>query len=141
MTVTPETARPELLSPETAADMENSFQKKMVELRARFILRTQADAITIRTLREQMAGNPLADPEPLKQLIRTVHGLAGAAGVFGFAQISNAAHKLEMSLRQIDGVDDDPNILLDALETELNLFWLKSASEGETWVVDTRIPG
>lgn len=57
-------------------------------LRAMFIVRAGQDLMT---LRRALSVQPAADPE----LERTVHGLAGAAGVFGHAEIGAAALALD----------------------------------------------
>lgn len=48
-----------------------------------------------------------------------VHGLSGAAGIFGFDVLSEAAHIAECHLRGLDGRTGDPRPALDHLEDTL----------------------
>lgn len=96
------------------------FLDRLAQLRGRFIDRTRQDATTIRLLRERwQGGEPLAG-ELLELLKRMTHGLAGAAGVFGFDAVSDAAHRLEGVLRVPDPASSDPSPLFDDLEAELS---------------------
>lgn len=99
------------------------FEARLVELRQRFIERTRRDGETIRRLRARYAAGEALGGELLRDLCRTVHGLAGAAGVFGFDDISEAAHRAEIALRNLDGPPEDPQPLLDALEARLAMVW------------------
>ncbi len=103
-----------------------SFQIRMAELRRRFVDRSRRDADHVRALAERLArGEPLAG-DLLRDLARTAHGLSGAAGVFGFDGISEAAHRLERCLRRQDGGVGDPRPLLAALEAELEAMWARA---------------
>lgn len=102
-------------SPATTAN----FEARFIELRQRFIERTCRDGATIRDLRARLDGGEPLSGDLLRDLCRTVHGLAGAAGVFGFEDISEAAHRAEISLRRLDAAPPDPRPLLDALDAHL----------------------
>jgi len=104
------------------------FEARLAELRLRFIERTRRDGDAVRGLRDRLAaGEPLAG-DLLRDLCRTVHGLSGAAGVFGFDAISEAAHRAEVCLRAMDGPPGDPAPLLDALEAQLETVWSEAAA-------------
>lgn len=112
----------------TAPGAGTDFQERLMHLRRRFVERTRQDGATIRRLRaEGLHGVPLAG-DLLRDLQRTVHGLSGAAGVFGFDSISDAAHRVERRLRAFGGVEDDADHLLDALETELEDLWAREGT-------------
>jgi HPt (histidine-containing phosphotransfer) domain-containing protein len=114
------------MRPEPAPVATADFEARLVELRQRFVERTRRDGDTVRGLRTRLdAGEALAG-DLLRDLTRTVHGLAGAAGVFGFDEISEAAHRAELNLRHLDGVFGDPRPLLDVLEARLAALWSSS---------------
>lgn len=95
------------------------FLDRLAQLRRRFVERTQQDAIAIAALRDRWRrGEPLVG-ELLREMTRAAHGLSGAAGIFGFEAISEAAHRLERSLRSLDEPPPDPGPLFDALVEEL----------------------
>jgi HPt (histidine-containing phosphotransfer) domain-containing protein len=65
------------------------FAERMAALRVRFIARAAAD-------REALL--QALDTRDLGVLRRTSHGLAGTAGIFGFAALGNAAQQVEDAL-------------------------------------------
>ena len=69
-------------------------------LKARFVERCADD---LRALRDHLAGNPL-DPGALRLIL---HRLAGAAGTFGFADVSRAAGAAEDAVLLSDPDQDD----------------------------------
>ncbi|HTO60880.1 MAG TPA: response regulator [Bradyrhizobium sp.] len=67
------------------------------DLRAGFLLRLKRDAETLAQDRAALRqGQRL--PTPLDRIRRTTHSLAGAAGVYGFAAVSDAAAALEEAI-------------------------------------------
>jgi HPt (histidine-containing phosphotransfer) domain-containing protein len=106
-------------APETSVD----FDARLLDLRRRFVERTRRDGETIRTLRTRWGAGETIAADQLRDLARIVHGLSGAAGVFGFDDISEAAHRAEMSLRNLDGPSSDPLVRLDALIVGLETLW------------------
>jgi len=114
--------RTDVDTPSTAA-VNTDFEARLIELRRRFVERTRRDGETVARLCARWdRGEPLAG-DLLRDLSRTVHGLSGAAGVFGFDEISEAAHRAEMSLRNLDGPATDARDLLDGLIRELETMW------------------
>jgi HPt (histidine-containing phosphotransfer) domain-containing protein len=68
-------------------------------LRQRFLIRCAGQLAELKAIASQ--GGPLPDSDPL---IKIAHSLAGAAGTFGFAEISARASALETLLvEQADG--------------------------------------
>jgi CheY-like chemotaxis protein len=63
-------------------------------LRAGFLLRAKKDAAALTALRISL-GNGTSEAETLAAIRQIAHGLAGAGGIFGFAEISDAAADLE----------------------------------------------
>lgn len=80
----------------------------LAPLRARFSDRCRADLERLRVLREA--------PEACAELVRLVHNLAGAAGIFGYAALSATAMALDDGFASGRRPDAD---LLDALEVQL----------------------
>jgi chemotaxis protein histidine kinase CheA len=77
----------------------SAFEERMRQLRGRFVERSRTDAEEVRAIRGHLkAGEPVS-PEMLTHLFRTVHALAGAAGLFGFETVSEAALRVERILR------------------------------------------
>jgi CheY-like chemotaxis protein/HPt (histidine-containing phosphotransfer) domain-containing protein len=82
--------------PMTLAAAVRSYSQaaRIASLRSGFVLRARQDAVALAACRRH-----LADPRDLSATladIRTLaHGLAGAAGIYGFAEISDAAGALE----------------------------------------------
>lgn len=110
------------------ADQAATFQERMLALRVRFVDRSRQDGATIAALRARLEGGEALDGDLARQMQRTVHGLSGAAGVFGFDAVSEAAHRVERCLRRLEGAIEDPRPFLDALEAELRDLW---AREGD----------
>lgn len=67
------------------------FERRMAALRDRFVERARADAAALRTAAAK------ADRAALRQI---AHGLAGNAGLFGHAELGQAARALEIVLDQ-----------------------------------------
>jgi CheY-like chemotaxis protein len=87
------------------------------DLRIGFLQRVKKDAAALSedrlALRE---GNRL--PSTLDRIKRIAHGLAGAGGIYGFAQISDAAAALEDAViaeLADTGPGDEPDLALDGL--------------------------
>ena len=96
-----------------------SFEVRFAELRQRFVERLRRDGEAVAGLRGRLdAGEPLAG-ELLRDLCRMAHGLSGAASIFGFDVVSEAAHRLEQCLRRYADAPADPLPLLDALQAEI----------------------
>lgn len=77
----------------------SAFADRMRQLRGRFVERSRTDAEEVRAIRGHLkAGEPVS-PEVLAHLFKTVHALAGAAGLFGFETVSEAALQVERILR------------------------------------------
>lgn len=96
-----------------------SYEARFAELRQRFLERLQRDADLLSGLRRRIdTGEPLVG-DLLRDLRRAAHGLSGAASIFGFDVVSEAAHRLETCLRGTDDASVDPLPFLDALEREI----------------------
>lgn len=107
------------ISESAARADEAVFLDRLAHLRRCFVERTRRNAAAFRALRDRWQnGEPLTG-ELLEALRRMAHGLAGAAGVFGFDAVSDAAHRLQDALRAPDPSSIDPTPLFDALEAEL----------------------
>jgi CheY-like chemotaxis protein/HPt (histidine-containing phosphotransfer) domain-containing protein len=64
------------------------------DLRAGFLLRVEKDAAALSQDRLVLKGG-IRLPETLDRIKRIAHGLSGAGGIYGFAEISDAAAALE----------------------------------------------
>jgi two-component system OmpR family response regulator len=89
---------PKPFDPMTLAASLRSYvqpaQDPLDELRAGFLQRVRRDAAALSEDRLMLkAGNRL--PNTLDRIKRIAHGLSGAGGIYGFAEISNAAADLE----------------------------------------------
>lgn len=102
-----------------------TFQERMLALRTRFVERSREDGATIAALRARFEGGEAMEGDLARQMQRTVHGLSGAAGVFGFDAVSEAAHRVERCLRRLEGAVEDPRPFLNALEDELRDLWAR----------------
>jgi CheY-like chemotaxis protein/HPt (histidine-containing phosphotransfer) domain-containing protein len=103
----------------------------MDDLRAGFLLRVKKDAAALSQDRLLLKdGNRL--PGTLDRIKRIAHGLSGAAGIYGFAEISDAAAALEdAAIAELadSASDDETDLALDGL-----LFHARNCgnSEGQT---------
>lgn len=109
-----------------------SQDARLAPLRASFVSRARKDAAAMATCRpllasQQLAGAALAD-------IRTItHGLAGSAGIYGFAEISEAAAALEQDVIAEIADTPTPGKVRKALDTLLALIeCLADTENGET---------
>jgi CheY-like chemotaxis protein/HPt (histidine-containing phosphotransfer) domain-containing protein len=88
---------PKPFDPMTLAASVRSYLKlddPLEDLRAGFLLRVKKDAATLAMLRTTLRdGTDVAGT--LAAIKQVAHGLAGAGGIFGFAEISDAAAALE----------------------------------------------
>ena len=66
-------------------------------LRNSFLLRADQDRVELAKLRTMLATGPLAEPA-LTAMRFTAHRLAGAGGVFGYSELSEAASALEETI-------------------------------------------
>lgn len=84
-------------------------------MRQRFLIRCAGQLAELKAIACQ--GDPLSGSDPL---IKIAHSLAGAAGTFGFAEISARASALEtLLIEQADG--GAVRAALDALIAEVEL--------------------
>lgn len=83
-------------------------------IRARFIERCRDDLQKLRGFRH-MSADGIGDDT----LLRTVHGLAGAGGTFGFPEISQQACGLETLLIDTGSTEADRRRALDVLIASL----------------------
>lgn len=96
-----------------------SYEDRFAELRRRLLERLRRDAEQLSVLRRRFDGGEPLGGELLRDLRRAAHGLAGAASIFGFEVVSEAAHRVETCLRELDGKPVDPSPLFDTLEREI----------------------
>ncbi|WP_308642620.1 Hpt domain-containing protein [Mesorhizobium sp. GbtcB19] len=84
-------------------------------LRQRFLTRCADQLAELKAIADRQAALPIASNDPL---IRIAHSLAGAAGTFGFADISARASALETLL--VEQADERAaRTALDALIAEI----------------------
>jgi HPt (histidine-containing phosphotransfer) domain-containing protein len=81
------------------AHVENSVRDKLLSAKlasagSEFVQRLRSDAAALAAFRERRPGGA-DEPTAIESLQACVHKLAGAAGVFGFEAISQAAASLE----------------------------------------------
>lgn len=107
----------------------DAFRDRMQDLQQRFVTRTRQDAGILRALRARWDGGEDLSGALLKDLLHTVHGLSGAAGIFGFETLSEAAHLLECSLRCPEGDADEPRAAFDRLDAALSALLADEAAE------------
>ena len=96
----------------------------LIAVRVEFLQRLDRDA---GTLIDCQSTKDFNSPTALNRIRGVAHGLAGASGIFGFPQISDAAATLEEAvIIQLDGQDSLPAVelalerLLTCLETNRN---------------------
>jgi two-component system OmpR family response regulator len=92
-------------------------QDPLHDLRAQFLQRVKKDAAVFSEHRLALkAGNRL--PDTLGRIKRMAHGLSGAGGIYGFAEISDAAAALEDAViaeLADTGAGDQTDLALDAM--------------------------
>ncbi len=66
-------------------------------LRQQFMLRMRSDASSIQSCFEERDGKPLSDAE-IGSLRKICHSLCGAAGVFGYPVVADAASRMSAAL-------------------------------------------
>jgi HPt (histidine-containing phosphotransfer) domain-containing protein len=112
---------PKPFDPMTLAASVSSYLQPahdpMGDLRAGFLLRVEKDAAALSQDRIALKdGNRL--PGTLDRIKRIAHGLSGAGGIYGFAEISDAAATLEdAAIAELadSGAGDDTDVALDSL--------------------------
>jgi len=89
---------------------------RLESLRAVFVQRIKGDAAALAACRSSLGRN--ADPAAVGEIKKIAHGLAGAAGLFGFHQISSDAAAVEDAViaRNGGGGERDPSELVRALD-------------------------
>jgi HPt (histidine-containing phosphotransfer) domain-containing protein len=92
-------------------------QDPLHDLRAQFLQRVKKDAAVLCEHRLALkAGNRL--PDALSRIKRMAHGLSGAGGIYGFAELSDAAAALEDAViaeLADTGAGDQTDLALDAM--------------------------
>src|ERR1700688_2297334 len=112
---------PKPFDPTTLAASVRSYVQPahdpMDDLRAGFLLRVKKDAAALSQDRMALKeGNRL--PGTLDRIKRIAHGLSGAGGIYGFAEISDAAAALEdAAIAELadTGPGDETDLALDGL--------------------------
>jgi chemotaxis protein histidine kinase CheA len=94
----------------------------LADLRARWIARSRERVVNLRTIVDAlvaMDGSTTADSAALDAIARIAHQLAGSAGTFGYAGLSEAAATLEDHARAIsdNAATVAPTLLVPILET------------------------
>jgi CheY-like chemotaxis protein len=84
-------------------------------LRSGFTKRLRADAAVLAGCRADLA-NPAARSTALEQIRKFAHALAGAAGIFGFQEITQVARRLEQTIDS----KGEANGTLETVEGALN---------------------
>jgi CheY-like chemotaxis protein len=98
-----------------AFQVRNHLQAIRLEsLRSVFVQRIRGDAALLASCRSSLGAE--ADPAAVGQIRKIAHGLAGAAGLFGFDQISRDAAAVEDAV--VAGLEGNgsPNALTHALD-------------------------
>jgi CheY-like chemotaxis protein len=92
--VIPKPFDPMTLAASVRSYVQPPARDPLEELRAAFLLRVQKDAAELEQDRLALTaeGRP---PGTLERIKRTAHSLAGAGGIYGFAELSDAAATLE----------------------------------------------
>jgi HPt (histidine-containing phosphotransfer) domain-containing protein len=73
------------------------FDEKMQQLRAEYRRTVTADISGLRQLATSLRGDE-QDRAVLASMVEVLHRIAGGAGVFGLAQLSEQSHGLELDL-------------------------------------------
>jgi CheY-like chemotaxis protein len=98
-----------------AFQVRNHLQAIRLEsLRAVFVQRIKGDAALLASCRTSLGEE--ADPAAVGQIRKIAHGLAGAAGLFGFDQISSDAAAVEDAVVARLAGNVNPNALKHALD-------------------------
>jgi CheY-like chemotaxis protein len=87
---------------------------RLESLRAVFVQRIKGDAALLAACRSSLGTK--ANPATVGQIKKIAHGLAGAAGLFGFDQISSDAAAVEDAVTAGLGGDGNPSELTRALD-------------------------
>jgi two-component system OmpR family response regulator len=105
--------------PMTLAESVRSYmcpvQDGLDELREGFLLRARKDATTLAVLRHSFSARR-SDAATLAAIRQIAHGLAGAGGIFGFAEISDAAAALEDAVIDHTATPGLPEIIDQAID-------------------------
>jgi CheY-like chemotaxis protein/HPt (histidine-containing phosphotransfer) domain-containing protein len=91
-------------------------QDPLDDLRAGFLVRLKNDAVALSEHRLALSEN--RQPATLDRIKRIAHALSGAGGIYGFAEISDAAADLEdAAIAELanPGAGDETDLALDAL--------------------------
>jgi len=92
---------PKPFNPMTLATSVHSYvplpDDPLAELRGAFLQRARKDAAALAGLRTELQGSADA-PATLSGIKHIAHGLAGAGGIYGFAEISDTAAALEAEI-------------------------------------------
>jgi two-component system OmpR family response regulator len=97
---------------------------RLDSLRAVFVRRAKSDAAVLASCRSSLGQD--AGPAAASRIKEIAHGLAGAAGLFGFDQISSDAAALEEAVVARlggDGTSQDLTLALDGLMSRLEGEW------------------
>jgi CheY-like chemotaxis protein/HPt (histidine-containing phosphotransfer) domain-containing protein len=112
---------PKPFDPMTLAASVRSYMQPvhdpMDDLRAGFLLRVKKDVAVL--LQDRLVlGDGNRPPGTLDRIKRIAHGLSGAGGIYGFAEISDAAAALEdAAIAELAdfGASDETDLALDSL--------------------------
>jgi CheY-like chemotaxis protein len=99
---------------------------RLETLRTVFVRRAKSDAGLLASCR-----SALADPATVTRIREIAHGLAGAAGTFGFDQISNDAAALEKAVIELadDRSSGDVALAMDRLMSRMAGEWDASSTK------------
>ena len=75
----------------------SDFEVKMQQLRAEYRLIVDADIRRLQQTARELGGDE-RDRAALQDMIEVLHRMAGGAGVFGYAELSEQARALELAL-------------------------------------------
>ena len=112
---------PKPFDPMTLAASVRSYMQPvhdpLDDLRAGFLLRVEKDTVALSEDRLVLGGGARL-PATLDRIKRIAHGLSGAGGIYGFAEISDAAATLEdAAIAELadSGLGDETDLALDSL--------------------------